>query len=67
VKEIKHFEKPGMRLMGFKPKSYLKVHHNIKPSIFAFPDDKRIKGSSQCAEALIKEMVKKEKIAIVRV
>jgi len=56
-----------MTLMGFKPRSYLKVYHNVKHSTFVFPDEKRVMGSSQCADALIKEMMRKDKIAIVRV
>ena len=53
--------------MGFKPKSYLKFYHNVKHSTFVYPDEKKVKGSSQCADALIKEMTKKDKVAIVRV
>jgi len=67
IKEIKKFDKVGMTLMGFKPKSYLKIYHNVKHSTFVFPDEKRVNGSSQCSDALIKEMIRKEKIAIVRV
>jgi ATP-dependent DNA helicase 2 subunit 1 len=52
--------------MGFKPKSYLKVYHNLKHSYFVFPDEKKVTGSSQCTDALIKEMLKAEKIAIVK-
>ena len=46
MKEIKKFDRVGMTLMGFKPMSYLKVYHNIKHSIFVFPDEKRVLGSS---------------------
>ncbi len=67
IKEIKKFDRVGMTLMGFKPRSYLKVYHNVKHSTFVFPDEKRVLGSSQCADSLIKEMIRKEKIAIVRV
>lgn len=67
IKAIKKFDKIGMTLMGFKPKSYLKFYHNVKHSTFVYPDDKKVKGSSQCTDALIKEMLRKEKIAIVRV
>ena len=67
IKAIKKFDKIGMTLMGFKPKSYLKYYHNVKHSTFVYPDDKKVKGSSQCTDALIKEMIKKEKIAVVRV
>jgi len=52
--------------MGFKDKSYLKVYHNIKHSYFVFPDEKKTTGASQCSDALIKEMIKEDKIAIVK-
>ena len=52
--------------MGFKPRKALKVHHNIKHSYFIYPDEKRITGSAQVTDALIKEMIKDDKIAIVR-
>ena len=67
MRQIKTFDKLGMTLMGFKPKSYLKCYHNVKHSMFVFPDEKKVVGSSQCADALIKEMIRKDKIAIVRV
>ena len=67
MRQIKKFDRVGMTLMGFKPRSYLKTYHNVKHSMFVFPDEKKVLGSSQCADALIKEMTKKEKIAIVRV
>ena len=67
VLHVKRFGKLGMNLMGFKPKTYLKVYHNTKHSTFVYPDENTIKGSSQCTDALIHEMHRKEKIAIVRV
>lgn len=66
MKKIKNFAPPGMQLMGFKPRSYLKVYHNIKHSYFLHPDEKKTQGASQCADALIKEMVAQDKIAIVK-
>lgn len=56
----------GMQLMGFKDKDYLKVYHNIGHSTFVVPDEKRATGSSACVDALLKEMERKEKIAIVK-
>lgn len=56
IKQVKFFDKIGMKLMGFKPKACLKVFHNVKHSYFVYPDDKRITGSSQVADALIREM-----------
>jgi len=66
VKQIKYFDKTGMKLMGFKPKSALKVFHNIKHSYFVYPDEKRMTGSSQVIDALIQEMQREDKVAIVR-
>lgn len=66
VKQIKFFDNVGMKLMGFKPRSALKVFHNIKHSYFIYPDEKRVTGSSQVMDALINEMLDEDKIAIVR-
>ena len=66
VKQIKFFDTVGMKLMGFKPKNYLKVYHNVKHSYFIYPDEKRVTGSSQVLDALIKELIREDKIAIVR-
>jgi ATP-dependent DNA helicase 2 subunit 1 len=66
VKQIKFFDAVGMKLMGFKPRSCIKVFHNIKHSYFIYPDEKRISGSAQVVDALIKEMIKDDKVAIVR-
>ena len=66
VKQIKHFGAQGMKLMGFKPRSYLKVFHNIKHAYFVYPDEKKSGGSSQCTDALIKELISQDKIAIVK-
>ena len=66
MQRIKRFDKVGMTLMGFKPRSYLKVYHNVKHSTFVYPDENRVKGSSQCMDSLVREMQRKEKVAIVR-
>mmetsp|Transcript_35853 Transcript_35853/g.47173 ORF Transcript_35853/g.47173 Transcript_35853/m.47173 type:complete len:112 (+) Transcript_35853:918-1253(+) len=46
MRQIKKFDKVGMTLMGFKPRSYLKLYHNVKHSMFVFPDEKKVSGSS---------------------
>lgn len=35
-----------MKLIGFKPRSKLKLYHNYRPSYFLYPDEFRVKGSS---------------------
>ena len=39
---------------------------NVKHSYFIYPDDKKVNGSSQVVDALIKELIRDDKIAIVR-
>lgn len=63
---IKGLEEPGMHLVGFKPSSDLKAYHNYRSSYFVYPDEHRVKGSSQSFHALISQMIAKDKIAIVR-
>ncbi|CAD8142730.1 unnamed protein product [Paramecium pentaurelia] len=64
--KIKGFEKPGMTLIGFKSSSALKDYHNYRASYFLYPDDEHVNGSSQFFDALIQQMILKEKIGIVR-
>ena len=66
MKQIKKFDQQGLKLMGFKPKSSLKDTHNIRSSYFIYPDDIKFPGSSQVFDAMIKELIRKEKVAIVR-
>jgi len=66
IAEIKKFDDPSLKLMGFKPSSRLKPYHNLRSSYFLYPDEERIQGSSQLCDALIKQMIAKDRIAIVR-
>jgi len=66
LNKIKHFENPGMKLIGFKSKNCMKIYQNIRPSYFIYPDEGVVKGSSKMFHALINSLVKKDKIAYVR-
>lgn len=46
MNSIKGFEKPGMKLIGFKPLGSLKEYHNYRTSYFIYPDDEHVTGSS---------------------
>lgn len=46
VKKIKSFELPGMTLLGFRSRDFLKPYYQIRPSYFVYPDETRVKGSS---------------------
>lgn len=63
---IKTFDEPGMHLMGFKPRSSLKLYHNITHSSFIYPDDNNVKGSGLALSALHKKMLEMDRIAICR-
>ena len=39
IEKIKTFDKPSLKLVGFKPIDSLKPYHNIKNSYFICPDD----------------------------
>ena len=36
---MKHFDDPGLLLMGFKPIEKLKAQYNVHNSYFLYPDD----------------------------
>lgn len=54
-------------MIGFKPKESLKNYHNKRPSLFLIPDDDLVVNSSQAIDALIKELVRADKIGIARI
>jgi len=39
MEKIKTFDKPSLRLVGFKPIESLKPYHNLMNSYFICPDD----------------------------
>ena len=39
INEIKKFDVPSLKLMGFKPRSRVKAYHNIRSSYFLYPND----------------------------
>jgi len=61
---IRNLHAPGMKLLGFKPKSCLPNNFFYKPSNFMYPDDKKINGSKKLFRALWERCYEREKIAI---
>ncbi len=66
IKQIKSFGPKGMRLMGFKPRSRLKLYQNYRNSAFLYPTDAIISGSHTAFSALHRKMVQLGRIAICR-
>jgi ATP-dependent DNA helicase 2 subunit 1 len=64
IQRMSNISEHGLRLLGFKPKSRLKLYQNFRSSLFAYPNDKLISGSSSAFSALLKKMIEMEKIAI---
>ncbi|KAH3755963.1 beach protein [Pelomyxa schiedti] len=62
--EIKTVGKPGLQLLGFKPRSWLKDYYNYKASNFLYPDEKTVSGSTLACVALIDQMISLNRIAI---
>ncbi|OMJ95374.1 hypothetical protein SteCoe_1293 [Stentor coeruleus] len=66
VAHIKNFDAPGLKLMGFKNRDRIKNYMNVRASYFLYPEENRVKGSSQVVNSLLTSMIKLNKIAIVR-
>lgn len=66
MKQIKTLDAPGIKLMGFKSFDSIKPYYNIRESYFLYPDESMTNGASQTCDALIKQMLNKNKVAIVK-
>ncbi len=64
--KIKFLEEQGMKLMGFKSIESIKPYYNIRESYFIYPNELYSNGSSKLIDALIKQMLNKNKCAIVK-
>lgn len=59
-------EPPGLKVLGFKPRSVLKASYNLTHSTFVYPDEKVVKGSVALFSGLLRELVRADRIAICR-
>ena len=66
MNKIKFLEEPGMKLLGFKSIESIKPYYNIRESYFIYPNELYSNGSSKLIDALIKQMLNKNKCAIVK-
>ncbi|KAF5364412.1 hypothetical protein D9758_010691 [Tetrapyrgos nigripes] len=56
---------PGIKLLGFKDRSTLAFEDNVKHSLFIYPDELSYSGSKRTFTALLKTLIKQDKIALV--
>lgn len=64
LQKLRVMYNPGLTLLGFKPKSALKVYHNLKHSSFLYPDEHFIQGSTVVFAALLDRMLALEKVSL---
>ncbi|KAL0576791.1 ATP-dependent DNA helicase II subunit 1 [Marasmius crinis-equi] len=69
AEEIRNFRTLGMspiiKLLGFKDRSELAFEDNVKHSVFIYPDEMAYSGSKRTFSALLKSMIKKNKMGLV--
>lgn len=63
---LRRFDEPGLILIGFKPLIMLKKHHFLRPSLFVYPEEYLINGSSTLFIALLTKCLEKEVMAVCR-
>ncbi|XP_004589793.2 X-ray repair cross-complementing protein 6 isoform X1 [Ochotona princeps] len=66
TEELKRFDEPGLILIGFKPLAMLKKHHFLRPSLFVYPEESMVSGSSTLFSALLTKCLAKEVLAVCR-
>ena len=66
MNKIKFFEEPGMKLLGFKSIESIKPDYNVHESYFIYPNELFSNGSGTLVDAMIKQMLNKNKCAIVK-
>uniref|UniRef100_G3SIR7 Ku domain-containing protein n=1 Tax=Gorilla gorilla gorilla TaxID=9595 RepID=G3SIR7_GORGO len=66
TEELKWFDEPALMLMVFKPLVMLKEHHYLRPSLFTYPEESPVNGSSTLFSALLIKCLEKVVIALCR-
>ncbi|KAK2502915.1 hypothetical protein MC885_014317 [Smutsia gigantea] len=66
TEELKRFDEPGLILIGFKPLVMLKKHHYLRPSLFVYPEESLVNGSTTLFNALLIKCLEKEVVAVCR-
>ncbi|ORX61941.1 Ku DNA-binding complex, Ku70 subunit [Hesseltinella vesiculosa] len=65
VLQLRRFDEPHLRILGFKPRSSLQPHHNIAShSYFIYPNEMEYEGSTRTFAALLEAVKDQDKIAI---
>ncbi|KAI6247966.1 ATP-dependent DNA helicase II subunit 1 [Erysiphe necator] len=63
-KMIRSFETPILRILGFKSKYEIPIWMSMSKSIFIYPSEEKVVGSSRVFSALWKKLLTSEKVGI---
>nr|XP_004610780.1 unnamed protein product [Sorex araneus] len=63
---LRRFDEPGLVLIGFKPSVMLKKHQYLRPSLFLYPEEHLVNGSSTLFHALLTKCLEKDVVALCR-
>lgn len=63
VTNMKQMLPPGIRLLGFKPMSKVSLVNHLRSSLFLYPDENSISGSTTLFRALYEKCLAKQKAA----
>lgn len=63
VTNMKQMLPPGIRLLGFKPMSKVSLVNHLRSSLFLYPDENSISGSTTLFRALYEKCLAKHKAA----
>lgn len=61
---VKDLGEPGLKILGFRPRGWLKTHYNVAHSTFIFPDEAATRGSIVAFTALLEGMLELGQLAI---
>ncbi|ELW66080.1 X-ray repair cross-complementing protein 6 [Tupaia chinensis] len=66
IEGLKWFDEPGLILFSFKPLIMLIKHHYLWSSMFVYPEETLVNGSSTLFSALLSKCLEKEVVAVCR-
>ncbi|MCJ1473943.1 ATP-dependent DNA helicase II subunit 1 [Lambiella insularis] len=64
ISELRCFEDPGIRIIGFKPMSMLPIWANVRPSTFIYPSEEVYVGSTRVFAALQQKLLRDQKMGV---
>jgi len=64
IKNLRKLSDPGLKLLGFKHESKIKVHHHLRSSFFIYPEEGLIQGSRTLFAALLDRCLAKKVVPI---